>query len=58
MPKSHLRWSAASGTAKRKIERLLRRGWQPGLAIGKILEDRRHKERRPQVSQEGGCHVR
>jgi hypothetical protein len=54
--KSHLRWSAASGSAKVKVLRILARGWEPGLAIGKVLEDRRRDRRRPQ-STEGGHHA-
>jgi hypothetical protein len=53
--KSHLRWSAASGSAKVKVLRILARGWEPGLAIGKVLADRRRAKRQPQ-STEGGCH--
>jgi hypothetical protein len=32
--KSHIRWSKASGSDKRKVEKLLRRGWEPGKRIG------------------------
>ena len=55
--KSHLRWSAASGSQKVKVLRILARGWEPGLAIGKVLHDRRRARRRPELSTEGGCHV-
>jgi len=55
MAKSHLRWSAASGSAKQKVLRILARGWEPGLAIGKVLADRSRAKRQAR-STEGGCH--
>jgi hypothetical protein len=57
MAKGHLRWSAASGTAKQKVLRILARGWEPGLAIGKVLESRKRKRQQPHASMEGGCHL-
>lgn len=35
--KSYLRKSAASGTDQAKIEKLIARGWRPGLTIGEVL---------------------
>ena len=55
--KSSRRWSAASGSTKVKVLKILARGWEPGLAIGKVLEDRKRARRQPQ-SMEGGCHAR
>jgi hypothetical protein len=39
--KSPYRSSKASGTEKAKIDKLIRRGWQPGKRIGDILSNRR-----------------
>ena len=35
--KSTRRFSKASGTDRAKVEKLIRRGWEPGKAIGKVL---------------------
>ena len=35
--KSHLRFSKASGSERAKIQRLVRRGWRPGIRIGDFL---------------------
>lgn len=51
MPKSWIRASRASGSDKRKVEKLIRRGWQPGVAIGQILES---PKRKGQVPVRGG----
>ena len=39
--KTYLRKSAASGTERAKISKLIRRGWHPGLKIGDVLSSRR-----------------
>ena len=39
--KSAMRFSKASGTERAKIEKLIRRGWQPGKRIGDVLKNRR-----------------
>jgi hypothetical protein len=52
--KSYLRGSKASGTDRAKVALLLRRGWEPGLAIGKALS--RRKRRQAWVAQVGGQH--
>lgn len=39
--KSALRFSKASGTERAKIEKLIRRGWQPGKRIGDVLRNKR-----------------
>lgn len=39
--KSARRFSKASGTERAKIEKLIRRGWQPGKRIGGVLSNRR-----------------
>jgi hypothetical protein len=43
--KSFLRKSAASGSDRAKIEKLVRRGWQPGIKIGDVLGNRRRKQK-------------
>jgi hypothetical protein len=42
--KSFLRKSAASGTDRAKVEKLVRRGWMPGIKIGGVLSNRRKKK--------------
>jgi hypothetical protein len=42
--KSFLRKSKASGTARRKIEKLIRAGWEPGVKIGDALSRRRQRK--------------
>jgi hypothetical protein len=42
--KSYLRKSSASGTDRAKIEKLVRRGWQPGLKIGDVLSNRKRRK--------------
>jgi len=42
--KNFLRKSAASGTDRAKIEKLVRRGWQPGIKIGDVLSNRRRRK--------------
>ena len=42
--KSFIRKSAASGTDRAKIEKLVRRGWQPGLKIGDVLSNRKRRK--------------
>jgi hypothetical protein len=44
--KSFLRKSAASGTERAKIEKLVRRGWQPGIKIGDLLAGSRRNRRK------------
>jgi hypothetical protein len=41
--KTFLRKSAASGTERAKIRKLIRRGWHPGLKIGDVLSGRRKR---------------
>jgi hypothetical protein len=41
MGKSYLRRTRASGSDKIKIERAIRRGWQPGKRIGDVLGRRK-----------------
>jgi len=39
--KSSRRFSKASGTERAKVEKLIRRGWEPGKRIGEVLRNRR-----------------
>jgi hypothetical protein len=39
--KSNMRFSKASGTERVKVEKLIRRGWQPGKRIGDVLRNKR-----------------
>ena len=36
MSKSYIRASRANGSTKAKIDRLIRRGWAPGKALGPL----------------------
>jgi hypothetical protein len=42
--KSSRRFSAATGTEKAKIRKLIQRGWVPGLKIGDILSNRKRRK--------------
>jgi len=44
MAKSHLRWSAASGSAKVKVLKILARGWEPGVSIGTGRDRKENKK--------------
>jgi hypothetical protein len=52
--KSYLRASKASGSDKQKADRLIRLGWQPGMAYGEVLARKGRKQRRHAL--EGGHH--
>jgi hypothetical protein len=41
--KSFLRKSKADGSSVAKIERAIRRGWQPGLSVREVITRRRHR---------------
>lgn len=43
MAKSYMRQSAASGGDRAKIERLIRRGWRPGLTFREVLGRNRNR---------------
>jgi hypothetical protein len=53
MAKGYLRESAASGTDRAKCERLIRRGWRPGLTYGEVLG--RRPKQRPYVKGGQDC---
>jgi hypothetical protein len=42
--KSSIRFSKASGSDHRKIERAIRRGWHPGLSISDVLKRRKRQD--------------
>ena len=39
--KSPLRFSKASGSTRRLVERAIRAGWQPGLRVSDVLRKKR-----------------
>jgi hypothetical protein len=39
--KSHLRFSRASGSQRRKVERLIAQGWAPGVSIRKRTRNKK-----------------
>jgi hypothetical protein len=41
--KSFRRFSAASGTEKAKIRRLIARGWKPGFRVGDFIGGKKRK---------------
>jgi hypothetical protein len=52
MAKSHLRLSAASGSDRRKVELLIRRGWKPGRTFGECLARIPSKSKPDRLGQE------
>ena len=54
--KSRIRGSAASGSDRRKIEKLLRRGWTPGRTYGEVLA--RKAKQQPRAGAGGGQDAR
>lgn len=44
MAKSFLRISKASGTDRSKVDKLIRRGWRPGIKIGDLLSRKRNRK--------------
>jgi hypothetical protein len=52
--KSHLRFSKADGSTKRKVERAIARGWQPGLSAVALARGHVRKTRLDELLKKGG----
>lgn len=39
--KSPLRWSRASGSTRRRVEKLIKLGWFPGCRLSDLIRNRR-----------------
>jgi len=42
--KTHLRFSRADGSTRRKVEEAIRRGWRPGCPVSEFLKRRKRQD--------------